>query len=170
VTGWLTNGERSPAPATTAMEARPEWRPPRQSAVRHHSIFVDVELWSDGPGGRLWSCPFLAAIWQLQRLGLLRHQGDPIAEPVRVAPADLPADWAEMPPIVQLNPDAAAMPAYRTFTPLEGRFLPIEMAVRTILTQVAIDPLVARQVHDRAAREGLALPAEVVERIDYAFV
>lgn len=169
--GWLTNGERSPVAATAAMAAPRQWQPPRQSAVRNHSIFMDVELWSDGPDGcRLWSCPFLAAVWQLQRLGLLRHLGDPVAEPVRATPADLPADWAQMPAIVQLNPEAAALRAYRTFSALDSRFLPIELAVRTILAQVAVDPLVAAQTLDRARGEGLDLPPETVERIAYAFI
>jgi len=170
VSGWLTNGERSPAAPAAAMAAPRRWQPPRQSAVQHHSIFVDVELWSDGPDGRLWSCPFLAAVWQLQRLGLLRHLGEPVAEPRPMAAADLPGDWDLMPPIVQLNPAAAAIRAYRTFTPLDDRFLPIELAVRTILTQVAIDPLVAGQIAGRARGEGLSLPAETVERIGYAFL
>jgi hypothetical protein len=168
VSGWLSNGERSPAAIATAMEARSQWRPPRQSAVRHHSIFVDIELWSDGPDGRLWSCPFLAAVWQLQRLGLLRHQGDPIAEPQMVD--EMPSDWDAMPPIVQLNPQAAPMRAYRTFSPLDSRFLPVELAVRTILAQVAIDPLVQENIAARARQEGVTLPAETVDRVSYVFV
>jgi hypothetical protein len=171
VSGWLTNGERSPVTQHgAAMTAPQPWRPPRQSAVQNHSIFVDVELWRDGPDGRLWSCPFLAAVWQLQRLGLIRHLGEPIAEPVPLAPAELPADWDLMPPVVKLNPAAAPMRAYRTFTPLAARFLPIELAVRTILGQIALDPAVALQVRDRARGEGVDLPAEIVERTAYAFV
>jgi hypothetical protein len=170
VTGWLTNGERSPAASGAAMTAPQPWRPPRQSAVQNHSIFVDVELWRDEPDGRLWSCPFLAAVWQLQRLGLIRHLGEPVAEPVPLTPAQLPTDWDLMPAIVRLNPAAAPMRAYRTFTPLAGRFLPIELAVRTILGQVALDPAVAQQVCDRARGEGIDLPAEIVERVGYAFV
>ncbi|NMO51525.1 hypothetical protein HH310_10020 [Actinoplanes sp. TBRC 11911] len=168
VTGWLSNGERTPVTTAAAMEARSQWRPPRQSAVRHHSIFVDIELWSDGPEGRLWSCPFLAAVWQLQRLGLLRHQGDPIAEPATVG--EMPSDWDAMPPIVQLSPSAAPMRAYRTFSPLDGRFLPVELAVRTILTQVAIDPLVLDDIAARAGNEGVAFARETVDRVGYAFV
>jgi hypothetical protein len=171
VTGWLTNGERPPsAGGGSAMAAPRQWQPPRQSAVQNHSIFVDVELWSERPEGRLWSCPFLAAVWQLQRLGLLRHLGEPVAEPQRATPAELPPEWDLMPAIVQLNPAATPLRAYRTFSALDGRFLPVELAVRTILGQVAVDPAVARQVHDRARAEGLDLPAEVVDRVTYAFV
>jgi hypothetical protein len=168
VSGWLSNGERSPAATVAAMETPSGWRPPRQSAVRHHSIFVDIELWSDGPEGRLWSCPFLAAVWQLQRLGLLRHQGDPIAEPATVD--EMPLEWDAMPPVVQLNPKAAPMRAYRTFSPLDSRFLPVELAVRTILTQVAIDPLVVENIAGRARQEGIPFPEETVDRVAYAFV
>ena len=170
VSGWLTNGERSPAAPAAAMAGPRQWQPPRQSAVRNHSIFLDVELWSDGPDGRLWSCPFLAAVWQLQRLGLLRHLGRPVAEPQPGTASQLSERWADMPAVVQLNPAAAAMRAYRTFTALDSRFLPVEIAVRTILGQVAIDPVVAAQISGRAAGEGLELPAEPVGRIGYAFL
>ncbi|MCU7728695.1 SCO2522 family protein [Actinoplanes sp. KI2] len=170
VSGWLTNGERSPATAAAAMSAPREWLPPRENAVRNHSIFVDVELWSEEDGVRLWSCPFLAAVWQLQRLGLLRHRGEPVAEPVPVAaPEALPADWDAMPAVVRLNPKAQPFRAYRTFSVLDRRFLTIEHAVRTILGQIAVNPRVAVQVLDRAAAEGLDLPAEPVERISYVF-
>ncbi|MBL7261660.1 hypothetical protein JKJ07_46025 [Actinoplanes sp. LDG1-01] len=171
VTGWLSNGERSPGTSASAMAAPRQWRPPRQSAVRNHSIFVDVELWADQPdGGRLWSCPFLAAVWQLQRLGLLRHLGHPIADPVPATPETLPVEWEMMAPIVQLNPKAAPMRAYRTFTALDSRFLPIELAVRTILGNVAVDPVAAEQVLKRAKGEGIDLPDETVGRIGYAFL
>lgn len=169
-TGWLTNGVRSPVTNGTAMGKRPAaWQPPRQSAVQNHSIFVDIELWN-GTGERLWSCPFLAAVWQLQRLGLLRHLGAPIAEPRLVAAADLPSEWERMPAIVQLNPAAAPLRAYRTFSAIDSRFLPIEMAVRTILGQVGVDAFVDEHVRTRAKGEGIDLPAEIVGRISYAFL
>ncbi|MBM2623078.1 hypothetical protein JIG36_47020 [Actinoplanes sp. LDG1-06] len=171
VTGWLTNGERSPGTSAAAMAAPRRWRPPRQSAVRNHSIFVDVELWNErADGSRLWSCPFLAAVWQLQRLGLLRHHGKPVAEPVEATPETLPGEWEMMPPIVRLNPKAAPLRAYRTFTPLDSRFLPIELAVRTILGNVSVDPTAAAQVRERARGEGFALPEETVGRVGYAFL
>jgi hypothetical protein len=170
VSGWLTNGQRSPGASASAMAAPWQWRPPRQSAVQNHSIFVDIELWSGPDDDRLWSCPFLAAVWQLQRLGLLRHLGEPVAAPVPATAADLPVEWELMPPIVRLNPQAAPFHAYRTFTAMESRFLPIELAVRTILGNVAIDPVAAAQVRDRARGEGLDLPDETVGRIGYALI
>jgi hypothetical protein len=171
VTGWLTNGERSPVQqAGAAMAAPRQWQPPRQSAVQNHSIFLDIELWSEQASTRLWSCPFLAAVWQLQRLGLIRHLGRPVADPRPVTLDDLPSDWEALPAVVQLNPGAAPFRAYRTFSVLDSRFLPIEVAVRTILGQVAVAAPVAEQIKARAAGERVALPAELVDRIGYAFM
>ena len=170
VTGWLSNGERGGAAPASAMAAPRAWRPPRQSAVQNHSIFVDIELW-DGPADQPhWSCPFLAAVWQLQRLGLIRHLGEPVGEPQRMSVADVPAEWERMPAVVQLNPQAAPFRAYRTFSALAARFLPIELAVRTILGQVGVDATVAEQVVERAGAEGITLPGELVDRIRYAFL
>ena len=118
----------------------------------------------------MWSCPFLAAVWQLQRLGLIRHLGEPVAEPQPMSVADVPADWERMPAVVQLNPKATPFRAYRTFSALAARFLPVELAVRTILGQVAVDASVTGQVRDRAEAEGVTLPGEVVDRIRYAFL
>jgi hypothetical protein len=170
-TGWLTNGVRSPTVNRTAMSKRSQaaWRPPRQSAAPDHSIFVDVELWNRTEDRR-WSSPFLAAVWQLQRLGLLRHLGRPIADPQPTTAADLPGDWDRMPPVVQLNPMATPMRAYRTFSALGSRFLHTEMAVRTILSSVGVDAVVDEQVRTRARGEGIDLPAEVVGRIAYTFL
>ena len=169
VSGWLSNGERGGEGPASAMAAPRAWRPPRQSAVQNHSIFVDIELWNGPADQPQWSCPFLAAVWQLQRLGLIRHLGEPVGEPQRMSVADLPAEWERMPAVVQLNPHAAAFRAYRTFSALAARFLPIELAVRTILGQIAVDAAVAEQVVARAGAEGVALPGELVDRIRYAF-
>jgi hypothetical protein len=172
VSGWLSNGERSPSgqPAAAMAPPRP-WRPPQQSAANNHSVFMDVQLWSEERGGgRLWSCAFLAAIWQLQRLGLIRYHGAPVGEPRPVVLDELPTDWDRLPPVVQLNPQAAPFRAYRTFSALDSRFLFVEAAVRIILGQVSVDPAVAAQVARRAAGEGLALPDEIVDRIGYAFL
>jgi hypothetical protein len=170
VTGWLSNGERGGQEPASAMATPRAWRAPRQSAVRNHSIFVDLELWSGLAEQLSWSCPFLAAVWQLQRLGLLRHLGEPVGEPQPMSVADVPAEWEQMPAVVQLHPRAAPFRAYRTFSALAARFLPVELAVRTILGQVAVDPAVAQRVRERAGAEGITLPDEVVDRIRYAFL
>lgn len=170
--GWLCNGQRSPATsipaATAAMEPTVAWRPPVQNATNRHSIFVDVELWDEHRGARAWSCAFLAAVWQLLRLGLLRCQGARVAVP-QPWPAELPDSWERMPAVVQVNPRAAPFSAYRTFSVLSVGFFATEHAVRTILSQVAVDPEVLAQVADRGAAEGIRLPDEPVDRITYTF-
>lgn len=168
-TGWLSNGERSPVGgAIEAMGGIQPWRPPVQNAANRHSIFVDVELWDEGNGGRTWSCPFLAAVWQLLRLGMLRNEGEPVAVPQPWS-GGFPDDWDKLPAVIRLNPAAAPFSAYRTLSVLASRFLAIELAVRTILSQVWPDPQVSQQVRDAAERDGAELPADLVARLQYVF-
>jgi hypothetical protein len=168
--GWLCNGERSPRSAlSAAMRASQPWRPPRQNAANRHSIFVDVELWEADDGRRVWSCPYLAAVWHLLRLGLLRDKGSPVVEPVVQHPP-FPDRWADLPAVAQLTRRPAPFTAYRTFSALAPRFLHIEMAATTILGQIAVDATVAAMPLQRAAAERLAVPADIVERIEHAFV
>jgi len=167
-TGWLCNGRRSPATDAAAMAAPVEWRPPLQNAVRRHSIFVDVELW-DEPGSRVWSCPYLAAVWQLLRLGALRQYGKSVVNPVRCQ-ENFPQDWDSLPSVIQLSDNPAPFSAYRTVSILFSRFLPIEVAVRTILDQVLVDPDVLQLVNSRAASEGIELAPELADRIGYVFL
>jgi hypothetical protein len=170
VSGWLSNGDRGGDGPASAMAAPRSWQPPRQSAVQNHSIFVDIELWNGPADEPRWSCPFLAAVWQLQRLGLIRHLGGPVGDPVPMSVAELPAEWDRMPAVVRLNPGAAPFRAYRTFSALASRFLPIELAVRTILGQVAVSAAVAEDLRERAGAEEIDLPGETVDRIRYAFL
>ena len=168
-TGWLTNGQRSPNTSRgEAMAKRSTWQPPRESARRRHSIFVDVELWDDREGRRTWSCPMLAAVWQLIRLGLLRDQGRPVLIPQDWT-GPWPDSWDEMPPITRLNRGAAAFTAYTTLSALSPRFLPVELAVRTILSQFAGENSILAEASTRAARDGIQLPVELVDRIRYVF-
>ena len=169
--GWLTNGQRSPgATAVVAMEPIARWAPPRENAARRHSVFVDVELWDERlrPGVRTWSCASLAAVWQLLRLGLLRDRGARVAVP-RGLTGDLPDRWERLPAVIQLNPRAAPFHGYRCMSIIAGRYLSVEHAVRTILSQVAVDPRATRQICERGRREGLSVPAEAIERLDYVF-
>jgi hypothetical protein len=169
-TGWLTNGERSPSTSRDeAMARRAPWRPPRENARRRHSIFVDVELWDELDGQRTWSCPMLAAVWQLMRLGLLRDQGRAVVTPQDWTEPLFPDSWDELPPVVRLNPRASAFAAYTTLSVLSPRFLPVELAVRTILSQFAGDATVFAEAANRAARDRMPLPAELVDRIRYVF-
>jgi hypothetical protein len=167
-TGWLCNGQRSPNTVAIPAMAEKGWLPPVQNAANRHSIFVDVELWDIEKGERRWSCPFLAAVWQLIRLGLLRNNGEAVTTSWQVE--ELPDDWDKLPAVVQLNPKATAFSAYRTFSVLGSRFLPVEIAVRTILSQVSVDPIVIDQIATRARGEQIELAKEIVERIDYVFM
>jgi hypothetical protein len=169
ITGWLANGLRSPesVPRTAFSDPVP-WEPPIQNAVTRHSVFIDVQLW-DGPAEkRLWSCPYLAAIWQLLRLGALRYRGAPVVAPV-LWTQDLPATWAEYPALVQTQPQAAEFSAYQTFSVLDHRFLSVEHAVRSILSQVVVDTAVEDYITSRACGERLVLPGLLIDRIGYAF-
>jgi hypothetical protein len=169
-TGWLTNGQRSPGTAPTeAMAPRSTWQPPLESARRRHSIFIDVELWDSRDGCRTWSCPMLAAVWQLMRLGLLRDQGRPVVTPQDWTGSRFPETWDELPPVIRLNPNAAAFAAYTTLSVLSPRFLPVELAVRTILSQFACDQAIFAAASDRAKRDAMRLPNELVDRIRYVF-
>jgi len=169
-TGWLTNGQRSPSTARgEAMARRTPWQPPRESARRRHSIFIDVELWDENDGRRTWSCPMLAAVWQLTRLGLLRDQGRPVMTPQDWTDPQFPDRWDDLPPVIRLNPRATAFAAYTTLSVLSPRFLPVELAVRTILSQFACDQTILAEAAGRAARDAMRLPAELVDRIRYVF-
>jgi hypothetical protein len=166
--GWLCNGQRSPSSSGQAMQALVPWAAPAQNATNRHSIFVDVELWDEGPRGRTWSCAFLAAVWQLLRLGVLRRLGEPVAAP-QAWQGPFPDDWARLPAVIQLNPSAAPFTAYRALSILGSRFLSTEHAVRTILSQVSVDPAVAEQAIRRAGAEGVPLSPKPADRIQYVF-
>jgi hypothetical protein len=167
--GWLSNGQRSPvAHAGEAMGLATPWRPPVQTTANRHSVFVDVELWNEPRGGRVWSCAFLASVWQLVRLGMLRHQGQPVAMPQEWDGA-FPSDWNRLPAVLKLNPKAAPFNAYRALSILDNRFLTTEHAVRTVLSQVSVDPRIIAQVVERGRGEKLVLPSEPVDRISYVF-
>jgi hypothetical protein len=168
--GWLCNGQRSPAndPVPAMRKAQP-WTPPVQNSARRHSIFLDVQVWDEKNGHRTWSCPFLATVWQLLRLGMLRHDGAAVAASQKWE-GEFPDDWDKISVVTQLNKAAAPFSAYRTLSILSTKFLPIEHAVRTILSQVAIDRDVLEQVMKRSRDEGIELPPELVDRIEYVFV
>ncbi|MFD6326754.1 SCO2522 family protein [Streptomyces sp. NPDC058442] len=170
-TGWLANGARSPAVrAPQAMKRATVWQPPKETAARRHSVFLDVELWSDAPDGqRTWSCPFLAAVWQLVRLGLLRTEGEAVLEPQPHTASGFPEAWDELPPLIRLDPRADPFAAYRTCSVMPNRFQPVEHAVRVILDQTEVDPEALRQVARRSAGEKVAVPDSVADRLSYVF-
>ncbi|GAA2785049.1 SCO2522 family protein [Kitasatospora sp. CM 4170] len=167
--GWLSNGERSPiAGPVESTCAGPVRRPLRATDRHSHSVHLDVELWREGSSGRRWSCSFLAAVWQLLRLGLLRDRGRAALKPVPAA-GEFPESWSDLPALIQLRPGAAPFTAYRTCSVLPSAFLPVEHAVRVILDRWAPEPTVLEQMAEQAALEDLALPEEIARRVDYVF-
>lgn len=169
-TGWLSNGQRSPSDQTQAMGGVSEWAPPTENGARNHSIFVDVELWDEIDDRRRWSCSFLAATWQLLRLGLLRNNGKSITAAAPLDMDSLPDSWASCPPLWQINPKSSPFSAYQTISIIGSRFIGVEHAVRTIIGQLGIDPSVLRFVDTLAGREEIQLPGEIVDRVGYVFV
>ncbi|MEU6256380.1 SCO2522 family protein [Streptomyces sp. NPDC047043] len=169
LTGWLANGQRSPSMSRSALGEVKGWQPPSETAARNHSVFMDVELWSEKDGRRLWSCPFLAAVWQLARLGLLRHLGEPVLVPRPWQGQDFPNDWDRLAPLLKLTDTKAPFSAYRTCTLMPNRFLAVEDAVRLILDQTDVDAGALQQVAARSAAEGMPVPAAVAQRATYVF-
>ncbi|MFJ3641803.1 SCO2522 family protein [Streptomyces sp. NPDC090108] len=169
-TGWLTNGRRAPTRRTSAaLDSDGGWQPPRETGARGHSVFVDVELWDDAGERRTWSCAFLAAVWQLTRLGLLRDDGRAVLTPTPWERREFPEDWDALPPLLRLTPHAPPFTAYYTCSVLPTRFLPVEHAVRVVLEQVHVDARAVGQAVGQAEREHLVLPVDVVERTSYLF-
>ncbi|GAB2845010.1 SCO2522 family protein [Actinocorallia aurea] len=173
--GWLTNSEHgiSDRGISEAMAPASTWTPPRENGARSHSISMDVELWDTVNGERRWSCAHLSAVWQLLRLGLLRHEGEAVVKPV-IWTDPLPSAWSELPAVIHLpargerrRPRPFA--AYRTQTILETRFCDVEQAMRLILAQTPIDDLIAKQAMEQAHADGVELPPETVRRIAHIF-
>lgn len=168
-TGWLPNGSRSPGNHDREAMRGKDWLPPSEIGARNHSVFVDVELWHDRGKNRLYSCAFLAAIWQLLRLGVLRSEGASVVCPVPISEHELTGNWDDLPPILQLPDKAPPFCGYRTFSVLPSRFLQVENAVRVILSQVVQQPEILDQITERGARDGMAVSRDVTERVDYVF-
>ncbi|MEV0251209.1 SCO2522 family protein [Nocardia sp. NPDC050712] len=166
--GWLCNGRRERTGRSRSAMHPEQYRPPQEYGRREHSIFLDVELWHDRGEARRWSCPFLAAVWQLLRLGMLRYHGAAVMEPQQwSAEREWPGRWKDLPPVVRLNPYAEPFTAYRTLSMLPKRYLPIEHAVRVMLDHLALDDDVAAHVAALGAAEQVTVPPKVVERVGH---
>ncbi|MVU79938.1 hypothetical protein GPX89_22170 [Nocardia sp. ET3-3] len=177
--GWLCNGRRSSEyDAGQAMRIA-RYRPPEEFGARNHSIFLDVQLWSrqvEEVAGEqvermLWSCPFLAAIWQLLRLGLIRNEGAMVAAPEPWTDP-WPSDWTRLPAVVRLNPDAKPFAAYRALSVLPYSYLGIEHAVRVILDHLQIDENVQAKLVERGAseRNPVLVPQLPTRRLNHIFL
>jgi hypothetical protein len=165
--GWLCNGRRSTENDNKEAMRQKAWTPPTEIGARNHSVFVDVQLWHDKGGIRTYSCAYLAAVWQLLRLGMIRNEGSSVVHPATLE--SFPERWAEMPSIAQLNADATPFCAYRTFSTLPKRFLQVEAAVHVVLNQISPQPEVLDQLVSRSAREGVEISSDLTERIEYVF-
>ncbi|MFI5720333.1 SCO2522 family protein [Nocardia sp. NPDC051750] len=169
--GWLCNGiratDREPG---QAMHPEQEYRPPEEFGRRGHSIFLDVEMW-DHPdpdvGTPKWSCPYLAAIWQLLRLGMLRYEGRSPVEPQLWSGQRWPGHWEDLPSVIQLNENAKPFAAYRSLSILPMRYVGIEHAVRVILDHIQLDHEVVEQVVARGSRENVSVSRRVAERLEH---
>jgi len=177
--GWLSNGKPSrEATILNAMEAH-TWEAPLEYGRINHSIYVDVEMWRDGaePGAdredvlnrRQYSCPFLAAVWQLVRLGLLRKDGVPALE-VTDFDGTWKSEWSQFPDIMRVNPNAAPFYAYESLSIMPQNFLPIETAVRTIVDHFQVQQDVMAKLDRRAQQENIAVPAVISQRMSHHFL
>ncbi|WP_406265051.1 SCO2522 family protein [Nocardia sp. NBC_00881] len=176
--GWLCNGRRASDDEPGQAMHRLPYEPPEEFGRREHSIFLDVQMWTKQTkkvNGRAevhtkWSCPFLASIWQLLRLGMLRYDGEPVVDPQLWRPEDgWPQHWWEMPAVVKLNPQAKPFAAYRSLSLLPQRYLGIEHAVRVILDHIDLEEEVVDQVIARGTDEDVPImvPRKVTERISH---
>lgn len=177
--GWLSNGKPSrELNVLNAMENH-VWEAPLEYGMRNHSIYVDVEMWRDGaePGAdeeevrrrRLYSCPFLASVWQLVRLGLLRENGEP-ALTVTDFDGEWRTEWNQFPEVIKVNRKAQPFYAYSSLSIMPQLYLPIETAVRTVIDHFLYDRDVARKLDQRAAKENITLPDVISERISHHFL
>ncbi|MGK8501038.1 SCO2522 family protein [Nocardia asiatica] len=174
--GWLCNGDRAGNHGPgQAMHPR-HYEPPKEQGEQSHSIFLDVQLWSKAEvEGRAeervrWSAQFLASIWQLLRLGMLRYNGEPVVEPQPWRPDDgWPQRWSELPSVVKLEPRSKPFAAYRSLSMLPQHHLGIAAAVQMILNQIDLEQEVVEQIIERGRREEIPVwvPREVTERIGH---
>jgi len=172
--GWLCNGRRSSEYDSKQAMQLTTYRPSEELGRRVHSIFLDVEMWSesigqDGSRRTRWSCPYLMSIWQLLRLGMVRYEGGPAVQP-QPRGCSWSESWWEMPTVMQLNPKAAPFAAYQTLSILPQSYLNIDHAVRTILDRVHIDEELTEQILARGAREGVEIPRALTGRMQHVFM
>lgn len=152
---WLSNGEPARPARTRLGPAEINEEPGEAGAVpirvagaRAHTIHLDVELWSTvGPGAPAWSCPVLAAWWQLLRLGAPHTGGAPLARPA--------AGGRPLP-----------LHGRSALTLLPGSLIEVEHAVRAILERVVVPTAWLS-----AGVDGEPAPtsAEHLDRIGYVF-
>ncbi|MFC6011250.1 SCO2522 family protein [Nocardia lasii] len=169
--GWLCNGSRSSDHEPGhAMEVN--YRPPVEFSAHNHSIFLDIEMWrAREQRDVLWSCPFLASVWQLLRLGMLRDEGKAVVRADYWDPAqEWPARWEQFPSVIRVQEHAAPFAAFRSLSLLPQRYLGIEHAVRTIVEHVALDEVVVGMITARARQQGVPMTEFVTDRLSHYFL
>ena len=156
---WLGNGQAGRGRTVKKIRrlGRVEALPLEESTAgrnrRQHSIAMDIELLSLRNGIELWSCPLLAAWWQLVRLGMLRDDHGEPTMPKRTIALGLDEN-------VPLH-------AKRTLTALVPEFLEVEAAVQTILRQTALTGDLRSHLKDSRLE---IEPRDHLKRISYVFV
>ena len=156
---WISNGQkRRPASShedvlpTIGLLPRQEEDRTLSQSPKEHAVRIEVELFSGGKDNRVWSCPMLAAWWQLVRLGMLRDEGDVPMIPART---------------IDFTEGEKTFFAKRTLTALDPQFLEIEVAVRTILDNTTLPDNWLKALRDR---EEFLKPREHLDRIAYVFL
>lgn len=134
------------------------------------SIYLSTELWTDSTSGKKWSCAFLAAVWQLARLGLLDDKSQAYLAPHAMDQFQNLSQWQNVPPVIQVSDKAAPFRAYKTLSILGSHYISVEAAVRTILRQAAVPPEIFERVTTSSDREGIIIPEKIVDRINYIFI
>jgi hypothetical protein len=133
-------------------------------AIRgYHDINVEVQLYDgevmNGAGTGKWSCPLLAAAWQLLRLGVLQDEdGNPLS------PEFARLDHAA------LRGDPEPFTARATLSLLTPAMLQVEYAVRLILGRLELPQESVRQLRQSHEDERRRPADLVLERIAYGFV
>ncbi|WP_336080926.1 SCO2522 family protein [Nocardia sp. SSK8] len=172
--GWLANGRRSSDDEQRAAMDLRDYVPPQELSRRNHSIFLDVEMWRREPDREdpYWSCPFLASVWQLLRLGMVRFEGRRVAEPADFRDwrtQQWPDTWALLPSVMQLH-DAAPFAAFRSMSVLPKRYLGIEHSVQQILDHLDIDAGVTAVYTQRAQENRITPTDRISERLAHYFL
>lgn len=155
------------APAVDVDPGQPEEYRGQLGIAGYHDLNFEIQLFDGRPGAGLpetgagrWSCPLLAATWQLLRLGVIRDSRGAIVLPER---ADFLGHEA-------MRPDPLPFTSRSTITLLTPSMLPVEHAVRLILSRLHVVDESVMQLR-RSRDDVLIRPADLVlDRISYAFV
>jgi hypothetical protein len=105
------------------------------------SMKMDIELANTEGGITIYSCPFLASIFQNLRLGLLHDPRNPDTLAQLVDSNQLGDDWEKLPVIMKLHEEAPPFEAFESFSIINDRFRDVETAVRFITNNIVLDQI-----------------------------